>query len=171
MDFEESFWEKITLLVAEAFRLSPGELARLRETSTARLIAAIPVLAGCHDADRIACQHVSTYLIARSASSIFDHRREDDSDVLARLERISHFPDGDRKVIDRGMSLLALIMLSNYERSRETDLQESVYNPIVSGSWDVEALRSRLIKRVRAIASPAMDAIIDLEQAVRGSWN
>jgi hypothetical protein len=171
MHFDDEQWESLTRLVAEAMRLGPSELERLRANKTAQLIAAIPVIAGCRDADRVACHHLATYLLADSASSIFDHRREDDRDAMARLERISHFPDGDRKLIERGMSLLALLMISNYEGSSETDRRDSVYNPLVSGSWNADDVRNPLIRRVRAVASPEMDAIIDLEQALRGSWN
>ncbi len=168
--FDDRTWNTISQLVAEHLRLSIGELERLRANSTARLIAAIPYIAGCTNADRISVHHLATYLLAQSASSIFDHREEDDRDVFARLERISHFPDGDKNVIHRGMSLLALIMIAGYERDVQTDRSQSVYNPIGSGSWDVEELRARLVRRIRSVPSPEMDYIIDLEHALRGDW-
>ncbi|MFW5696067.1 MAG: hypothetical protein ACOCYB_12925, partial [Alkalispirochaeta sp.] len=157
-------------LVAEHLRLSIGELEHLRANTTARLIAGIPYIAGCRDADRVSTQHVATYLLAQSASAIFDHREEDDRDVFARLERISHFPDGDKHLIRRGMSLLALIMIAGYERDVQTDRSKSVYNPIGSGSWNAEELRARLVRQVRSVPSPEMDYIIDLEHALRGDW-
>ena len=169
--FDEHTWKTITGLVAERLRLSVGELDELRGKTTPKLIAAIPYLAGCRDADRVAAQHVTTYLLAESAAVIFDHRRDDDRDVLARLERISHFPDGDKKVIRRGMNLLALIMVNGYEQSVQTDRAQSVYNPIVEGTWDADKIRTALVREVRGAPNPEMDTIIDLERAVRGTWN
>lgn len=169
--FDTSIWETITRHVAEALRLSVGELEQLRGTATAKLIAAIPYIAECRDPDRVAAQHLATYLLAERAEAIFDHRKDDDRDIFARLERISHFPDGSPKIIRRGMNLLALIMLSGYINSTETDRHQSVYNPVVSGEWDPAAIQARLVKEIRGTASPEMDTIIDVEQALRGAWN
>jgi hypothetical protein len=169
--FDTSIWETITGHVAEAMRLSVGELDALRRRSTAKLIVALPYIAGCADSDRVAAQHLTTYLLAERAEAIFDHRRDDDGDVFARLERISHFPGGSSKLIRRGMNLLALIMLNGYITGTETDRRKSVYNPVLSGEWDPVAIQSRLVKEIRGTDSPEMDKIIDVEQALRGAWN
>ncbi|TVR69860.1 MAG: hypothetical protein EA427_07075 [Spirochaetaceae bacterium] len=158
-------------MVAEALRLTPGELERLRKNRVAELIGAIPALAECSDADRVAIQHVITYVAAMRLEEIFDHRREDDRPLAARLERISHFPGGNRKIIQRGMDLLTLVMISGYERSLVADRRKGVYNPVTSGVWDIDTERSRLIRAVRTVPSPEMDAILDVEGALRGSWN
>jgi hypothetical protein len=169
--FDDKLWEFTVRTVAERLRLSLHELESLQTNRTAKLIAAIPFIAGCVDADRVSLQHLTTYLLAQSAERVFDHREEDDDDLFSRLERISHFPDGDKRMIRRGMNLLALVMLNNYEESMETDRRSGVYNPLVSGVWNVEKMRRLLIKEVRAVSSPEMDAIMELEQAVGGSWN
>jgi hypothetical protein len=169
--FDNSIWETVTRHVAETVRLSVGELDALQRVSTAKLIAAIPYIAECRDPDRVAVQHLTTYLLAERVQMIFDHRESDDGDVFARLERISHFPGGNAQLIRRGMNLLALIMISGYITSAETDRRDSVYSPVASGAWDPEAMQSRLVKEIRGVASPEMDAIIDVEQAIRGAWN
>ncbi|MFW5796481.1 MAG: hypothetical protein ACOCV0_04695 [Alkalispirochaeta sp.] len=169
--YDTSIWKTITGHVAEAMRLSVGELEALRQRSTAKLIVAIPYIAGCHDPDRVASQHLATYLLAERATAIFDHRREDDGDLFARLERISHFPGGSPKLIRRGMNLLALIMLNGYITSTETDRRKSVYNPVLSGEWKPDAIQARLVKEIRGVDSPEMDEVIDVEQALRGAWN
>jgi hypothetical protein len=169
--FSTDTWNSISQLVAEAHRLSLGELDRLRKTAAARLIAAIPYLAGCSDPDRFAVANVGTFLLAESAESIFDHRDNDDGDVPARLATIALFPDGDQAVIRRGINLLALTMVCHYEQTRETDRARGVYNPLVSGAWDAESVKSRLVKEIRAVASPEMDAVYAIEQALIGRWN
>lgn len=168
--FDEHTWATISRIVAERLRYSIGELERLRDNRTAKLITAIPYIAECSNADRIGAQHLTTYLLAQSATAIFDHREADDSDLFARLERVSHFPDGKKDLIARGMNLLALIMIAGYERDVQTDRSRSVYNPIGSGSWNAEEIRTRLVRRVRSTPSPEMDHIIDLEHALRGDW-
>ncbi len=169
--FDQKTWDLVTRTVAERMRLSLQELESLQNNMTARLIAAIPFIAGCGNADRISLQHLATYLLAQTAEIVFDHREEDDDDLFLRLERISHFPDGDKRIIRRGMNVLALLMISNYEKSIETDQRSGVYNPLVTGAWNVEKLRGTLIKEIRAVPSQEMDTILDLEQAVRGTWN
>jgi hypothetical protein len=169
--FNEEFWSKIVRLVAEALRLSISEMNALQQNRTAKLIGALPALAGARDADRVAVQHVITYLTAQRLEAIFDHRRDDDQPLTARLERISHFPGGDRRVLQRGMDLLTLLMISGYERSQVTDRRKGVYNPLGSGSWDGDREKTRLVKAIRAVPSPEMDQILDLEVALRGEWN
>lgn len=171
MKFTDASWEAILEMVAEAHRLSPSELGALRSNSVARLIAAIPYLANCRNADRTAVQHLSTYLTAQAATRIFDHRREDDAEVTARLERISHFDGGDGSVIRRGMNLLALTMISGYERSVAHDRAVGAYNPVVSGSWNTDQQKAALLKAIRAKSMPEMDEILDIELAMMGSWN
>ncbi len=169
--FDASSWNQITRHVAEATRLSIGEMEQLRRNRIAKLIGAIPMIADCRDADRVAVQHVTTYLLARRLEEIFDHRRGDDDPVAARLERVSHFPGGDRKLIQRGMDLLTLVMVCGYERTQVADRREGVYNPLESGSWDGEREKKRLVKAIRAVPSPEMDQILDLETALRATWN
>lgn len=169
--FDEHTWNTISRIVAEQLRYSLGELERLRGNRTAKLIAAIPYIAECRDADRISTQHLSTYVLAQRAEAIYDHREADDRDLFARLERISHFTAGKEEVIRRGMNLLALIMISGYEHSVETDRAQSVYNPIWSNAWNGEEIRTRLVKRIRSTPCPEMDQILDLEHALRGNWN
>ena len=171
MQFAEESWNSIIELVAEAHRLTPSELSELRRNRTARLIAAIPYLADCRNADRTAVQHLSTYLTAQVATEIFDHRREDDTDVTARLERITHFDGGKRPVIERGMNLLALSMISGYERSEADDRAVGAYNPIASGAWNPEEHKAALIKAIKATPMPEMDEILDTESAMMGAWN
>lgn len=171
MPFNDEYWTNLSRMTAEVLRLAPSELETLRNNRIARLIGAIPLLAECPDADRVAVQHVVTYVAAIRLSGIFDHRREDDDPIAARLERISHFPGGNRKIIQRGMDLLTIVMISGYERSKVADRREGVYNPLTSGVWDGDRERSRLVKAVRAVPSPEMDLILDLEGALNGSWN
>lgn len=159
------------LMTAEVLRLTPGEMEKLRSNRVARLIGAIPVIADCPNADRVALQHLITYITAIQLDAIFDHRREDDSPVDARLERISHFPGGKRKIIQRGMDLLTLMMISGYEKSQLADQRKGVYNPIASGVWDSERERARLVRAIRGVSSPEMDQILDLEGALSGNWN
>ncbi len=168
---DDDFWLTTSKMAAEALRLSISETEALQANRVARLIGAIPALAGCDDADRVAVQHVVTYLVAQRLEAIFDHRREDDSPLAARLERISHFPGGNRKIIQRGMNLLTLTMISGYERSLLADRKNGVYNPIESGSWDDTREKAQLIKAIRSVKSPEMDAILDLEGALHEGWN
>ena len=45
----------------------------------------------------------------------------DDIDLFERLEPISHFRGGDKKIIECGMNTLAYIMIEGYHKSEKFD--------------------------------------------------
>jgi len=106
----------------------------------AKLIAAIPFLAGCEDAERTAVAHPApTCLSTREDEALFQCQPEDRISVLERLRLGSNFKGGDRRIIDRGLCLLALNMVSDYHRDIEEDAALGKYNPIAAGAWDFES--------------------------------
>jgi hypothetical protein len=109
--FPDGAWQDIVAIIASSFSMDAARSARLRNSATARLVAAIPFIAGCREPRRTALGHVALLLLAGSEAgrAAFDHNPGDDYDILARLSTGSHFVSGDPALIDRGMKLLGLI--------------------------------------------------------------
>ena len=102
-------WPTILSDVNSLFHFSPETIEKLAHSRIAKLTAAIPFIAGCKNPVRIAISHLIYVLSAEipNIAQYFLHSFADNENVLSRLERISHFPDGDPLIIQRGMNLLA----------------------------------------------------------------
>mgnify|MGYP001344891158 CR=1 FL=1 len=148
--FDERRWAELAAQIADAFRMRETESSAFKANKTARLIAAIPFAAGCEEPERTALAHLATYLIAGSPSCrrAFDHKAADDREALARLAPIADFQGGDKKVIDRGMRLLALIMVSGYRRDLEKDGKSGEYNPLLAKAWKADETIAELSKGI-----------------------
>ncbi len=164
-------WPEIAEAVGSAFRMDTKELEWLRKKPVAKLIAAIPFLAGCDQPARTAVAHLGTYLLSiRETKPFFNADTTDDGDILDRLRLIMNFRGGDAAVIDRGMALLALNMLDDYKRDVQIDAALGKYNPVASGAFDYEAVRTELIRRIEAGCTVAVDKYDEIGPIVRGPW-
>ena len=158
--------------VAEAFRMQDSERSRFSDSRTARLVGALPFLAECRNPERTALGHLAVFVLASRGGSrkIFDHTPADDAEPLARLEPIARFPGGDPAVIRKGMALLGLLMLGGYEKDREKDAANGEYNPLNSGAWNSNEVRARLKAEAASTKVSELDAILAVDEAVRGFW-
>lgn len=176
----EALWKRLVELSAEALRMTEAEAERFSTNPVSRLVGILPFLAGCEDAERTALSHLAIWVIANrgGARTVFDHRPSDDADPLTRLEPISHFKGGDRKVIDAGMRRLALCMVAGYERDQRKDRAIGAYNPIVEKKWAAAELIGELggsgaaVAAARGAASSevGVDEVLSAEAAVQGFW-
>jgi len=169
----ELTWHGIVKKVAHTFRLSPGEEKQLLENRVAKLIGAIPYLADCRNPDRSSIGNVCSYLIAKHTAMkpVYSHRKSDDEDISARLRGISHFEGGNQAVIERGMNILYLTMLCNYQKDQKNDITAGKYNPVASGAWNYETMIHDLFAAIAEVHCPDMDEIFGAEQGERGFWD
>jgi hypothetical protein len=167
----ETAWPEIAESIGKAFNMDAEEQEELRDKRVARLIAAIPFLAGCEQPARTAVAHVGTYLLSiRNTKPFFNADATDDIHILERLRLIMNFRDGDKKIIDKGMSLLALCMIDDYKRDIYIDETLGKYNPIASGAFDYESTRADLVARIEAVDCPQMDEIFDQDMGGESYW-
>jgi len=154
-------WERDLLNVAEAFAMDQSERTRFAAKPIARLIAALPYIAGCERPERTAIEHLGVYVLSvRCTRYAFFATPDDDRDILARLEPIMRFRGGRRSIIERGMALLALNMVADYSRDQGVDRVLGKYNPIAAGAWDADEMAGALRRRVAEIDCPEMDEIM-----------
>lgn len=164
-------WKAMYEAVAATFRFSDEEREHLANSKVARLIGELPIIAGCEDAERTALAHLSIYLTAaKGGKEWFNHRKSDNIDVYSRLRHGMSFIGGDEKIIERGMDLLAMVMLSGYNRDKVTDMKAGKYNPLNDGAWNFEQLSAKLRKKLELTPCPKLDAILSPKESTLYIW-
>ncbi|MFA7568083.1 MAG: hypothetical protein WCY01_13735 [Alkalispirochaeta sp.] len=168
----EAQWTTIVDSTAAAFRMDAAETEWLRTKPVARVIGAIPFLAGCRNAARTAVTHLGTYLLSiRETKPFYNANSEDDGDILDRLKLISTFDGGNRAIIDRGMALIGLSMILDYNRDVQIDAALGKHNPLTTGAFDFEKAYADLVGRVEAVDCPEMEVLLSLEDVgTLGYW-
>ena len=142
-------WNYFVLEIQKIYRLTSEETEKIYNSTTAKIIAAIPFLAGCYRPEVTALAHLSLYINEKKGfQKYYACNPLDDVDLFERLEPISHFRGGDKKIIECGMNTLAYIMIEGYHKSEKYDAENGNYNPFVSGNWNYRTLKAKLKKKV-----------------------
>jgi len=150
----------------------PGdEAAKLAANPTAKLVAAIPYLAGSEDPDRFAVSNLLTLWGAGRAVRLFGHRADDDADPFRRLATFHVGSQADPLVVDYGLTLLALVSLRDHVADRPADQRRGRANPVASGAWRAAELEESLQKELdqHPNLKTAFAAVAD-EALVTGYW-
>jgi hypothetical protein len=158
--------------VSELFNLSKQNRIKLANNKIARLVMALPYLADCPDPHRIAVSHM-IYLLSETHKNIkpyFLHNFSDNADVFQRLERISNYPGGDKRIVKRGLNLLAIIMIRDYARDMDYDRKIRKYNPLHDNTWDHKKILAELEKEIKSVPCSQMDAIMTANEAYYVWW-
>jgi len=138
--FTEKDWNEVLSSLAEVIGTDAFHYDR---DPVARLTAAIPYLAGSEDPDRFAVSNLLTLYASTKAHRLFDHRATDD-DVFRQLATFHVGSRSEPRVVDYGLTRLALISLAAHETNVEADQKAGKPNPIGTGKWDPAALRHEL---------------------------
>jgi len=170
--FSDTQWKNYASLVASAFGMDATQAQTLVANTTAKLVCALPFLAGCHEPERTALAHLASFVLAGSdsARAHFDHKKEDDRDPLARLSVISHFEGGSPALIERGMKLLAIVMINGYRRDVRADSAAGEYNPVGAGVWNADQRISSLQADIASVPCAEMDALLTPSAAALSWW-
>jgi len=154
-------WSYFVDEISEVFRLTKEEKASLNESITAKIIATIPFAAGCMEPERTAIAHLCAFMAElKGFQKYCAHLPEDDFFVFNRLDNLATFKGGDKKIIDHGMNILALIMVEGYKKSMKKDEMNGVYNPFVSGKWNYASIKNNLLKDISSISVPDLDCLL-----------
>jgi len=157
LPFTEQDWNLALSNLAEV--VGPEALSH-SQNAAARVLAALPYLAGSEDPDRFAVSNLLTFHAATKVRALFDHRPDDDADVFRRLATIHVGNHADPRVVDYALSLLALISLNDHQKDREADARANKYNPVGAGVWDPLLLRKELLHNLDH--SPSLKAAFTL---------
>jgi len=167
--FTEKDWETVLAHLADVIG---ADAQRYAKVPAAKLTAAIPYLAGSEDPDRFAVSNLLTFHGATKARKLFNHRPDDDADIYRRLAAFHVGSKADPKVVDYGLTLLALISLADHEHDAEGDRKAGKYNPLNAGKWDPKALRKELEGELEKSASlkATYEPILPTE-SVKYAWS
>lgn len=169
---ETGVWVQTVETVSNAFKLEKKERERLAASKVARLIAALPFLAGCEGAERTALANLSLYCLAAGAGKkAFLHGPSDDSDIFSRLRLGMNHAGGNGKTLNHGMALIALVMLCDYERDRAEDRANGKYNPLNKGTWRFAEKQAILLKIIEDNYDPAVGELLDVSEVAAISWS
>lgn len=171
--FKEEQWSELVDRLSIIFSISPERKIKILNNKVMKLTAAIPFIANCSNPTRIALSHLSIYLVAATpgGKDVFEHNFSDNDNLLMRLERISHFDGGDELIINRGMKMLALSMLSDHKADAIEDMEINKYNPINMGVWKYEDLSKKLKDEIVAVPCQPLDLILDVTTDLPGYWD
>ena len=142
-------WDYFVSEIQKVYRLTDEETEKFAESSTAKIIAAIPFVAGCYRPEVTALAHLSLYMNEKKGfQKYYACNPLDDIDLFERLEPISHFRGGDTTIIEHGMNTLAFLMIEGYHKSEKFDAENGNYNPFVSGNWNYKSIKMQLSRKV-----------------------
>lgn len=169
--FTDELWSEIAGDLAAAFRMNPLEAGAFQNNRIARLVAALPFLAGCEDAGRTAVAHLGIYLLSvRDTKHWFSATPEDSTSIMERLRLGASFKGGDKEILHRGMSLLALNMISDYQRDLAEDKALGKYNPLGAGDFDFRETIEQLEWDIAKRPCDEMDEIITAGEMPLSYW-
>lgn len=163
-------WNYLVNIIASAFRLTEKERIILYKSRIARLIAAIPYIAGCNDKERIAVSHLGTYILTIRTSDVFNCKPSDTKSLFKRIRMINNFIGGNQELINRGLNLLILNIISDYARDMDEDRELGKYNPISAGVWCLKEEKRDVIRKIKSVKSRYMDEVMTIEQAQTAWW-
>jgi len=166
-------WENVLSRAGAVLNFGIEKKEQIKNSKMAKLIAAVPYLAGCDKAFETSFSHLIIYLMSQdeSAKDIYFHKPEDDNGIYSRLFPLSSFMGGNKEIIQCSMDLIALCMLSNYNNDLDVDKEIGKYNPINAGIWNFNTLSVKLIKNIDTSITNEISEIYSKEDSLRGYWN
>lgn len=169
-DAEIPEWDYFISEITKVFNLSDIEIKRLSNSTTAKLIAAIPFAAHCYEPERTAIAHLCLYIAEiKGFQKYCSHQYSDNITVFNRLSFISTFEKGNEKTIEHGMNMLAYIMIEGYHKSMQYDKKNNIYNPFVDKSWNYKQLKKTITKTINSYSNELLDTIFTVSPI--GGWS
>ncbi len=170
-EFTEATWHELVNKIASAFSFGRNRLDKMSTNSVLKLVAGIPYLANCDEPERIALAHMGTFILAGqdATRSAFAHSFRDSADLERRLDTISHFSDGNSRIIRWGMKLLTIAMINDHIHDRNADQADGKMNPVNAGHWVGEILIANLKEEIGDICDDRLNIFMsDVE--TQGYW-
>ncbi len=165
------YWENLANKVCKSFSFTDEESDSFLSNKAAKLIGCLPNIAETKTPERDGCTNLAVYIMSiRETKQFYCHQECDDMDVFARLQDIMNFNGGDQDVLQKGMTLLALMMVNDYKRDIDEDAAAGKYNPLHAGSWDFKKLRKELLDEYEKIDSYEIDSIVSLSESATLIW-
>lgn len=137
-----------------------------------RLIGMLPFIAGTEQPLRDGFANLSLFLLSKHnpLSDVHEHKPQDDQDIMLTLIPYCHFTGGDERILSRGMHLIAMVLLVDYKKNMDRDLDQNHYNPLNSGQWDYDEIMETLSLCIEEVHCPPMDEILSVNYIPFTPW-
>ena len=137
-----------------------------------RLIGMLPFIAGTDNPVRDGFTNLSLFLLSKfnPMKEVYEHQPQDDKDIMVPLIPYCHFSGGNEKILSRGMHLVAMVLLMDYKKNMDSDLDRNKYNPLNSGQWNYEEVMETLSLCIQDVPCPTMDDILSMEYVPFTPW-
>jgi len=165
------YWEDLAFKICKSFSFTEEESCNFLSNKVAKLIGCLPKIAETKTPERDGCSNLAVYIMSiRDTKQIYNHQAHDDTDVFARLQDIMNFNGGAQGILQKGMTLLALMMVNDYKRDVDSDILDGKYNPVASGAWDFNLIRAQLIAEYEKNDIQEIDNILLLSETAVLFW-
>lgn len=158
----EENWKHLVSEVLKGMPEQEDNKAFILEHRLCRLIGMLPFIAKTKQPLRDGFTNLSLFLLSKHTpvKEVYEHKPQDDQDIMRPLIPYCHFTGGDEKILSRGMHLVAMVLLMDYKKNMDQDLEENRYNPLNSGQWHYENIMETLSLCVEDVYCPEMDDIL-----------
>ena len=138
-----------------------------------RLIGMLPYIASTDNPVRDGFTNLSLFLLSKDSpvEDVYNDNLSGHKDIMRPLIPFCHFSGGDERLLSRGMHLVAMVLLMDYRKNRDRDLDENRYNPLNSGQWNYNAVMETLSLCVEDVPCPLMDDILSMEFLPFTDWS
>lgn len=153
-------WKKTIEDMTIVFKLTKEEIIKLSESPILKIIAALPFIAKCEDADRCSYVNLSSCITAfrLGNKSISSFRYSDISSISRRLQYLFNFRKGNKKILKKGMQLIKYAMLLDYKKDLEEDNRVNKDNPLNISKFN---FNKEILKIEKTIKSDKYSTEID----------
>lgn len=151
--FTEEQWQELQTYVIKSTSLNNQEQELLSQSLVAKILGAIPYLAGCDNPDQLAVLEVSLYIVAMRNKELFSHREKQTIRERINTGFLSPLREGDPNIVDFGLTLLELISLNDHKSDLTSDLLNEHSNPLTDGNILYFPSKQILIKKLESFDS------------------
>lgn len=170
---EDEFWKDLCRSLFESMHSFSPVSDKVIRNPVARLIGWLPYLARTDQPARDSITNLTIYLLSSYGSSreVYSHSKGSGDSVYSSLSSLMNFTHGNEDILCRGMSLISMVILNEYQRNKKDDLRQGRINPLNTGAWDYSALMQELENNVNSVPCRKMDRILNLKSLPFCYWN
>ncbi len=156
--------------VCAEYKITGEEKEKFMKAKMPLFVSFLPFIARTDFPENDARHNLEIYVGERKFyRDRYKHEPIHDQNPFERIKPMCQFSGGDKRIIDKGLSLMCITMLADYKKDQKEDEQKGKYNPLNSGAWMYEEILLKL-KSYLYLPCPVLDSIYSFDVAVEGLW-
>ncbi len=165
-------WESLVDEVLMGMPQFTDKRQAIIEHRLCRLIGMLPYIASTDNPVQDSFTNLSLFLLSKDSpvADVYNDHPQQHMDIMRPLIPFCHFTGGDERLLSRGMHLVAMVLLMDYRKNMDRDLDENRYNPLNSGQWNYQSVMETLSLCVEEVPCPLMDDILSKDYLPFTDW-